>query len=95
MLTKNLPRLQPRTGLINKQNPSNLRSNLALNRFHQQQIQSIHIENSVGNTLPFKFRGPETSKAGLAVKIASFFFVGFFTPFAIARYQMKKSGAWA
>jgi hypothetical protein len=126
MLTKNLTRLQPRAGLINKPHGGNLRSNLALNRLHQQQIQSIHIENSVGNvsyaspflskkrttvpihpcfpgthilllslagvacqkTLPFKFRGPETSKTGLAVKIASFFFVGFFTPFAIARYQM-------
>ncbi|KAH9455943.1 hypothetical protein MJO28_005957 [Puccinia striiformis f. sp. tritici] len=94
MLTRNIGRLQS-AGLMNKQAPRHLNQIVARpNRLHQQQTKSIHVENSVGNTLPFKFRGPETSKVGVAMKVASFFFVGFFTPFAIARYQMKKSGAW-
>ncbi|OAV99166.1 hypothetical protein PTTG_06151 [Puccinia triticina 1-1 BBBD Race 1] len=96
MLTKNLSTLMKNQSGRNY-NQVVGRSNqfpTALNRLHQQQIKSIHIENSVGNTLPFKFRGPETSKAGVAFKVVTFFFVGFFTPFAIARYQMKKSGAW-
>ncbi|KNZ56015.1 uncharacterized protein VP01_251g7 [Puccinia sorghi] len=101
MLSKNLSRLQS-ASMMNKQARRSLnqilghsnQSPLALNRLHQQQIKSVHIENSVGNTLPFKFRGPEVSKTGVAAKVVTFFIIGFFTPFAIARYQMKKSGAW-
>ncbi|PLW08611.1 hypothetical protein PCASD_03029 [Puccinia coronata f. sp. avenae] len=87
MLSKNLSRLQPARNL-NQLVGRSTQSPLAMNRLHQQQIKSVHIENSVGNTLPFKFRGPETSKAGVAAKVGIFFIVGFFTPFAIARYQM-------
>ncbi|KAI9604794.1 hypothetical protein H4Q26_002764 [Puccinia striiformis f. sp. tritici PST-130] len=79
MLTRNIGRLQS-AGLMNKQAPRHLNQIVARpNRLHQQQTKSIHVENSVGNTLPFKFRGPETSKVGVAMKVASFFFVGFFT----------------
>ncbi|MBW0505975.1 hypothetical protein O181_045690 [Austropuccinia psidii MF-1] len=58
------------------------------------QVRLMHIENAVGNNLPFKYRGEGQTKRKVAMKVGSFFVIGFFTPFAIARYQMKKSGAW-
>ncbi|CAH7668537.1 hypothetical protein PPACK8108_LOCUS3054, partial [Phakopsora pachyrhizi] len=61
---------------------------------NKPQIRSVHIENSVGNTFPFKFRGEGQTRVKVASKVIAFWSVGFFLPFAIARYQMKKSGAW-
>ncbi|KAG0145943.1 hypothetical protein CROQUDRAFT_658047 [Cronartium quercuum f. sp. fusiforme G11] len=62
--------------------------------FARQQTRAMHIENVVGDNLPFKYRGEGQSKAKVGAKVGAFYFIGLFTPFAVARYQMKKSGAW-
>ncbi|KAH9817907.1 hypothetical protein DFH28DRAFT_961209 [Melampsora americana] len=70
------------------------RPSLRVARQAQQQLRSIHIENTVGDNLPFKYRGEGQTKTKVATKITAFFLIGFLAPFGIARYQMKKSGAW-
>ncbi|KAF8517847.1 cytochrome c oxidase subunit VIIc [Gautieria morchelliformis] len=52
---------------------------------------SVHIENTVGNNMPFSYDNRKT----FAVKLVLFMAGGFSIPFAAAYYQLRKASAGA
>jgi len=55
-----------------------------------QQLRSMHVDNVVGENMPFKY----DKKVAYGSKLTVFFISGFALPFVAAYYQMvKKAGA--
>jgi len=53
-------------------------------------VRNIHIENTVGNNMPFKYKGQPKA---FAVKLALFMAGGFSIPFLATMFQLRKSAA--
>jgi len=51
----------------------------------------IHVENKVGNNMPFSY----SNKRTLALKVSLFLLTGFSIPFVAAAVQLKKAGGAA
>ena len=64
---------------------------------HHFNIRSIlrctDVFELLAQNMPFKYRGPGQTKAKLALKVGSFFTIGFSIPFGIAYYQMCVLGS--
>jgi len=52
-------------------------------------VRNAHIENTVGNNMPFKY----DKKGPFAAKVAIFMVTGFSLPFIVAAWQMHKATA--
>ncbi|KDQ07470.1 hypothetical protein BOTBODRAFT_192396 [Botryobasidium botryosum FD-172 SS1] len=52
------------------------------------QTRGMHVDNVVGNNMPFKYQG--VSKAAFAAKVFLFLGGGFSIPFAASYYQLSK-----
>ncbi|KLO10140.1 hypothetical protein SCHPADRAFT_943044 [Schizopora paradoxa] len=54
-----------------------------------QQIRAMHVDNVVGQNMPFKYN----KKVSYGSKLAIFMVSGFALPFVAAYYQMAKKGS--
>ncbi|KIJ56736.1 hypothetical protein M422DRAFT_773506 [Sphaerobolus stellatus SS14] len=65
-----------------------LRQGLAQGRIVARR--NVHIENTVGNNMPFKYQGRPKA---FAFKLSAFLLSGFAIPFGAAWWQLRKSAA--
>jgi len=68
-----------------------LRSHILLTPRVGMQKRSMHVDNVVGDNMPFKY----ANKGAFGAKITVFLLAGFSLPFAASWYQLRKAGAEA